>query len=93
MVFCSLDPIYIDDLRFKNFMILVETLPGFLLIFSPIKTADFRYYSSRQMMAILCCVALKAVSAAHVQYTVYRECTRSHQLPKVTLRCHTNSVH
>jgi hypothetical protein len=29
MVFCSFSPIYIDDLRFENFMILVETLPGY----------------------------------------------------------------
>jgi hypothetical protein len=72
---------------------LLDICPVFLLIFSPIKTADFWYYSSRQMMAILCCVANKGASAAHVQYTVYTECTRSHQLRKVTLRCHTNSVH
>jgi hypothetical protein len=44
-------------------------------------------------MAILCCEAKKAASVAHVQYTVYTECMRSHQLRKATLRCHTNSVH
>ena len=38
-------------------MKLLDICPVSLLIFSPIKTADFRYYSSRQMMAILCCVA------------------------------------
>jgi hypothetical protein len=45
------------------------------------------------MMAILCCGGKKAASVAHVQYTVYTECMRSHQLRKATLRCHTNSVH
>jgi hypothetical protein len=72
---------------------LLDICPVSLLIFSPIKIADFLYYSSCQMMAILCCVAKKAAAAAHVQYTVYTEGTRSHQLRKVTLRCHTNSVH
>jgi hypothetical protein len=45
------------------------------------------------MMAILCCVAKRAASVAHVQYTVYTECMRSHQFRKANLRCHTSSVH
>jgi hypothetical protein len=31
--------------------------PFFLLIFSPLETADFLCYLSLQVMAILCCVA------------------------------------
>ncbi len=41
---------------------LLDICPVFLLVFSPIKI--FWYYSSRQVMAILCCVAKKAASTA-----------------------------
>ncbi len=44
---------------------LLDICPVFLLVFSPIKTANLLiYYSSLQVMAILCCVAKKAASAA-----------------------------
>jgi hypothetical protein len=36
---------------------LLDISPFFLLIFSPLGTADFWYYLSFQVMAILCCVA------------------------------------
>jgi hypothetical protein len=48
---------------------LLDICPVFLLVFSPIKTADLLiYYSSLQVMAILCCVAKKAASVAHIPF-------------------------
>jgi hypothetical protein len=45
---------------------LLDICPVFLLVFSPLETADLLYYSSLQVMAILCCVAKKAASAAQL---------------------------
>jgi hypothetical protein len=46
---------------------LLDIYPVFLLVFFPLETGDFLYYSSLQVMAIFCCVAKKAASAAQCQ--------------------------
>jgi hypothetical protein len=43
---------------------LLDIMPVFLFVFSPIKTAHLLILFGRQVMAILCCVAQKAASAA-----------------------------
>jgi hypothetical protein len=50
--------------------ILFDTSPVFLLVFSPLETADLLIYYSLQVMDILYCVTKKAASAAQRPYGI-----------------------